>query len=85
MFRVVLDLCDPPENFSRMIQAMQYFWRVLDVHGEGRLTVATISLFFRDVAAALREGGFETPNTEDVKVRWWEQCTRPRFQIRGVR
>lgn len=48
---------------------MQYFWRVLDVHGEGRLTVATISLFFRDVARVLKEGGFETPNTEDVKVQ----------------
>lgn len=51
------------------LQAMQYFWRVLDVYGEGRLTVATISLFFRDVARALKEGGFETPNTEDVKVQ----------------
>ena len=53
------------------LQAMQYFWRVLDVYGEGRLTVATISLFFRDVARALKEGGFETPNTEDVKVQVW--------------
>lgn len=51
-----------------MDQAMHYFWRVLDVQGEGRLTVSTISLFFRDVAHALREGGFETPHTEDVKV-----------------
>lgn len=54
---------------------MQYFWRVLDVHGEGRLGVATISLFFRDVARALRDGGFETPNTEDVKVRFYYNCS----------
>ncbi|CAN0167364.1 unnamed protein product [Hapterophycus canaliculatus] len=46
---------------------MHYFWRVLDAHGEGRLTVATIHLFFRDVAHALREGGFETPDSDDVK------------------
>lgn len=49
-------------------QAMQYFWRVLDVQGTGRITIATINLFFRDVARMLNEGGFETPCIADVKV-----------------
>lgn len=49
-------------------QAMQYFWRVLDVQGKGGLTISTIHLFFRDIARALEEGGFETPTTDDVKV-----------------
>ena len=49
-------------------QAMQYFWRVLDVDCTGRLTVGTINLFFRDVARMLKEGGLELPLIADVKV-----------------
>eukprot|EP00752_Nemacystus_decipiens_P009262 g8275.t1 len=65
-YKTFLDLVLAMDN-KQTRQAMQYFWRVLDVHGEGRLTVATISLFFRDVRRVLKEGGFETPDAEDVK------------------
>lgn len=47
---------------------MQYFWRVLDAKGNGRLTIATVNLFFRDVARTLVEGGFDAPDIADVKV-----------------
>eukprot|EP00903_Cladosiphon_okamuranus_P019399 g17836.t1 len=65
-YKTFLDFVLAMEN-KQTRQAMHYFWRVLDAHGEGRLTVTNINLFVRDVTRALREGGFETPNTEDVK------------------
>lgn len=48
-----------------MDEAMNFFWRVLDV--QGRLTVATISLFFREVVLALKEGGSENLHAKGVK------------------
>ncbi|CAM9597022.1 unnamed protein product [Ectocarpus sp. 6 AP-2014] len=65
-YKTFLDLVLAMDN-KQTRQAMQYFWRVLDVQGKGRLTISTIHLFFRDIAHALEEGGFETPTTDDVK------------------
>lgn len=50
------------------LQALHYFWRVLDVQATGRLTIATINIFFRDVVRMLNEGGCDTPIIADVKV-----------------
>ncbi|CAN0210046.1 unnamed protein product [Ectocarpus sp. 12 AP-2014] len=65
-YKTFLDLVLAMDN-KQTRQAMQYLWRVLDVQGKGRLTISTIHLFFRDIARALEEGGFETPTTDDVK------------------
>eukprot|EP00906_Rhabdomonas_costata_P022844 RCo032900 len=48
--------------------AFDFFWRVLDLHGEGYLTPLVLKMFFREVQARLVENNVDPPGLEDVVI-----------------
>jgi len=45
---------------------VRYFWRLLDVGEKGRIDAFAIAFFFRDVAAAIQDEGYDAPCVADV-------------------
>ena len=64
-FKTYLDVVFAFEHVDAT-QGLQYFWRILDVQKNNRLTVFGINFFFRDVASRLKDLGFDPPSTADV-------------------
>jgi len=46
--------------------SFDFFWKILDINGDGLLTPFVVKLFYREVQAKLQENGFDPIKTEDV-------------------
>mmetsp|Transcript_25276 Transcript_25276/g.84985 ORF Transcript_25276/g.84985 Transcript_25276/m.84985 type:complete len:259 (+) Transcript_25276:1195-1971(+) len=64
-FKTYLDLALAFENVDAT-PAVRYFWRLLDVGEKGRIDAFAIAFFFRDVAAAIQDEGYDAPCVADV-------------------
>lgn len=54
------------ENLPKRMEALHYFWRVLDVDRSGRLDGRKIKLFYREICESLRNIRYEAPSEEHV-------------------
>lgn len=48
---------------------VQYYWRIFDVEKKGRLTLATLNLFLRDINAKMASLRLEVMPIENMTVR----------------
>ena len=65
-YKTFLDFAIAMENKDTP-QALQYFFRLLDIRRQGGLDKFTINYFFRAILSALRQAGHEVVNVEDVQ------------------
>jgi serine/threonine-protein phosphatase 2A regulatory subunit B'' len=65
-YKTFLDFAIAMENKDTP-QALQYFFRLLDIRKQGGLDKFTINYFFRAILSALRQAGHELVNVEDVQ------------------
>ncbi|KAH6937570.1 hypothetical protein HPB50_001723 [Hyalomma asiaticum] len=65
-YKTYLDLVLALEN-RKEPQALQFFFRILDINGRGYLDVFSLNYFFRDIQEQMREHGQEPVKFEDVK------------------
>ena len=59
-------------EYKKSPQALQYFWRLLDVQHCGFLRPYAINYFFRDVLQIMHESGQEPVSALDVKDEIWD-------------
>lgn len=65
-YKTYLDLVLALEN-RKEPQALQFFFRILDVNGHGHLDVFSLNYFFRDIQEQMRKLKQEPVKFEDVK------------------
>lgn len=65
-YKTYLDLVLALEN-RREPQALQFFFRILDINSRGYLDVFSLNYFFRDIQERMRVHGQEPVKFEDVK------------------
>ncbi|KAJ8598630.1 hypothetical protein CTAYLR_003062 [Chrysophaeum taylorii] len=79
-FKTYLDVVLAFDNLDTP-QALNYFWRILDIHKQGHLDPLVINYFFRDVSRRLRDDGYDAPSTADVVDEIFDMVkpAHPRF------
>jgi len=65
-YKAFLDFVLAMENKSSK-QAIQYFWKLIDVHRQGRLDGFVINYFFRAIVRLLQTKKFDVASVDDVK------------------
>ena len=70
-YKTFLDLYLALE-YKSTIEAMSYFWRVLDIDKCGRLTPSAIKYFYSDIYDSLRATGYEAPSVENVIIEIYD-------------
>uniref|UniRef100_A0A7S1WIZ3 Serine/threonine-protein phosphatase 2A regulatory subunit B'' subunit gamma n=1 Tax=Alexandrium catenella TaxID=2925 RepID=A0A7S1WIZ3_ALECA len=77
-YKTFLDFVLAMENKNTK-QAIQYFWKLIDIHHMGRLDGFTINYFFRSILALLRRKKFDVVSVDDVKDEIFDmvQATQP--------
>lgn len=65
-YKTFLDFVLAMENKNTK-QAIQYFWKLIDIHHKGCLDGFTINYFFRSILALLRRKKFDVASVDDVK------------------
>ncbi|KAH7965546.1 hypothetical protein HPB49_008698 [Dermacentor silvarum] len=65
-YKTYLDLVLALEN-RKEPQALQFFFRILDINGRGYLDVFSLNYFFRDIQEQMRKHNQEPVKFEDVK------------------
>lgn len=67
-FKTFLDLGMALENREH-INSMKYFWRILDIHKDGKLHPSTVDYFFQDIREMLLARGYDScPHAADVRT-----------------
>uniref|UniRef100_A0A7S4R799 Serine/threonine-protein phosphatase 2A regulatory subunit B'' subunit gamma n=1 Tax=Alexandrium monilatum TaxID=311494 RepID=A0A7S4R799_9DINO len=79
-YKTFLDFVLAMENKNTK-QAIQYFWKLIDIHHQGRLDGFTINYFFRSILALLRRKKFDVASVDDVKDEIFDmvQAKQPGF------
>ena len=70
-YKTFLDLYLALE-YKSTIEAITYFWRVLDIDKCGRLTPTAIKYFYTDIYDTLRSTGYEAPSVDNVIVEIYD-------------
>ncbi len=73
-YKTFLDLILAIEN-RKTFASIQYFFRLLDLNNEKRLTPFAITYFYIDIYKSLRASGYEAPNVLDVKGEIYDMVT----------
>jgi len=79
-YKTFLDFALAMENKSTL-QALQYFWKLLDVQKTGYLNTFTINYFFRDVLQELIRSNLDTVDVADVKDEIYDMV-KPKDPLR---
>ena len=72
-YKTFLDFVLAMEN-KKTHQAIQYFWRILDVRKKGALDTFTINMFFRSVIQKLESREKYGFKVDDVKDELWDMA-----------
>lgn len=68
--------CRGQEKLTRgIIQALTYFFRLLDINGRGYLTIADINYFFKDILLKLQQAQLDVVHVEDVRDEIFDMVT----------
>ena len=70
-YKTFLDLYLALE-YKSTVEAMSYFWRVLDIDKCGRLTPNAIKYFYADIYDSLRATGYEAPSVENIIIEIYD-------------
>merc|ERR1719162_572430 len=65
-YKTFLDFVLAMENKNTR-QALQYFWKIIDVNHQGYIDGFVINYFFRSIVGALRTKKFDVASVDDVK------------------
>lgn len=82
-YKAFLDFLLAMQNITS-VEALSYFWRVLDVEKCGRLTQKNIEYFYKDVGEQLRRIGADSPDAAHVVIEVFDllacnDCQGPTF------
>ena len=72
-YKTFLDFVLAMEN-KKTPQAIQYFWRVLDVYNKGAIDTFVINMFFRAVIQLLENRDKSGFKVDDVKDELWDMA-----------
>ena len=70
-YKTFLDLYLALE-YKSTVEAMTYFWRILDIDKCGKLTPTSIKYFYTDIYTSLRATGYEAPAVDNVIVEVYD-------------
>lgn len=65
-YKTFLDFVLAMENKNSR-QAIQYFWKLIDIHHQGYIDAFDINYFFRAIVKMLHKKTLEVPSVDDVK------------------
>jgi hypothetical protein len=54
-------------QYKKTDQSLAYFWRLIDVQKNGKMTLWTINYFFREMMEKIRQNKMEPAKMEDVR------------------